>query len=248
MSASAHNSGLTPELEGKYVAENADAELSQIFANESVPINLQYMLVKGGYTTLRLFASLDDTREQVREALKTDFKLDKSADAATRLAVGTLINAWDSAHDARKREDSIKADARANNLPRPVTLAEQTQMKKATQIIRGGKKLIKDETPGETYISEKVSALEQNDYVASQLDDIVSVNEGDNFTQVPTTDFQGLLRIVRKKVKGSLPSNSEEYRKKMKIEGNLWAMLSTKYNNRPALAGITQQDFIDFSE
>ena len=45
--------------------------------------------------------------------------------------------------------------------------------------------------------------------------------------------MQGLVRIMKKRLKGTMSRHQEEYREKVKLEETVWAFLAQKFTNKP---------------
>ena len=54
--------------------------------------------------------------------------------------------------------------------------------------------------------------------------------------------------MTRTKNKTKMPSNSEEYRKAMKVEANAWLCMSSRYRVKPWLHGLSNASFSNFVE
>ncbi len=54
--------------------------------------------------------------------------------------------------------------------------------------------------------------------------------------------------MTRTKNKTKMPSNTEEYRKAMKVEANAWLCMSSRYRAKPWLHGLSNASFSKFVE
>ena len=62
-------------------------------------------------------------------------------------------------------------------------------------------------------------------------------------------DAKGNLRaVVKNKKKVDFPKEPEHYRRRLRVEANLWKMISTKYTNKPWLQGDIQGAFDQLTE
>ena len=223
-----------------YIAEHADSELSFIFADAELEVEWQYKIVLAGFKNLRRFAGLEDTREKVREALVSELGL-KMDEPGAKLTASVILSAWEAAREQMTREAQLRAEARAARVPRQITDPERVAMRRVIESRFG--KLDDDLVPAASYLSTKLDETEQNEPRASTLDEVVSLDDAEDFAVNPTEDLSGLVRMVRKKQKVTLPTTPEELRRRLRVEGNVWLFLSTKYTNRPWLANLTPQVF-----
>ena len=59
-------------------------------------------------------------------------------------------------------------------------------------------------------------------------------------------DSTGHIRITRTKVKAKLPSNTEDYRRVMRVEMNAWLCMAARYKAKSWLHGLTPEPFNRF--
>ena len=87
----------------EYVTANAAADLQYVLEDSSVPLDLQYRLVRH-YTSLKIFAAMGDTAAEIRAAAREDFALDPAASAEARASMAKLVSAWNLARDMAAKE------------------------------------------------------------------------------------------------------------------------------------------------
>ena len=61
-----------------------------------------------------------------------------------------------------------------------------------------------------------------------------------------TLDNTGRVRILRQRPKGRPPANSEELRRKLRIEQNTFAFLAAKFTGKTWLQGLTPRTWSDY--
>lgn len=232
----------SPDDMMRELAEKCPADLQYTLVESKVALEQQFDLVTLGYCSTRLFVGMGDDRATVRQGLAADLKLDVSAaDPAgreARLALAALVGAWEAAKERTTRENQSRADARINGVPRMVDTLERNSMKKAVEILTG-RAIPVFEAPSADYLSLKLQEMEDCDPTASALDEISSMADADLSAQVPGWDAAGRSQLFRKRAKGTLPSNPEAFRTKLRIERNLWLYLASKYTARAWLSGMT---------
>ena len=227
-----------------YIGEHAEAELAFVLGEVGMPLPLQYLLVHAGYRTVRLLASIEDTKAAVRVAFKDILGVDPAADAEARMQMSLLVLAWDIAQASAKKEIEVRAEAKSLGVQRPVTHNDRLAMRRLLQSRVGA---IPDaETPGAAYITTKLEEVELNDPQASPLDEIAHLEHSTDCELTVGVDPQGAFRTVRKKLKVDIPATPEQYRMRMRVESNLWQMIASKFTNRSWLTGLTSADFNKF--
>lgn len=230
----------------KQLSEKGTADLLFTLTESGVELEEQYdLVVTSGYHNLKKYCGIEDTRAGVRAALILDLTLDPTAAGApgkyARLALASLITAWDSGKERLGKETQLRTEARVFGVHRQLDVLERHSMKKAVEALFGDIPI--HEAPSSDYISHKVEQLEDNDPSASPLDEINSMADVDLSVAVPGHDASGSSRLFRKRQKGSLPLTPEAFRTRLRIEKNLWLYLSTKFVNRSWLAGLTPSPF-----
>ena len=97
----------------------------------------QYDLITNGYTTLKKFAGLEDDRLKVRAALVLDLTLDPTAAGAkgkeARLALSSLVTAWEASKERLGKETQLRTEAKINGITRQVDILESNSMKRVVE-------------------------------------------------------------------------------------------------------------------
>ena len=102
------------------------------------------------------------------------------------------------------------------------------------------------ETPSSDYLALKAEETELNEPSASPLDEIISKRDNASSTIQSSVDTSGHLRVTRTKNKAKMPSNTEEYRKVMRVEMFAWLCMSARYRAKNWLHGLEASDFNKF--
>ena len=236
----------TDEQKRSFLQQNVESSLAFIWTDNEVPLEVQYKLAQH-YRTTRRFAALADARSDLRTAMKDDYSLDSAANAANRANVAAVISAWEASKGYVEKESSLQAESHALGITRTVPVTERQAMKRALESAHG--RLQDDYEPSADYISEKSEQVEQNEITASALDEVTSKKDQASTDVTTSMDSQGRIRIVKAKVKSSLPTNTEQLRTKLRVEGNLWFMLAAKFKHKPFLQNLLRDDlhyYIDY--
>ena len=228
----------------QYLAKNAEAELTFIFAEAGLATNLQYQLVEQGFKTVRRFAAIEDTTPEARKAFQGLLGIDPTEGAPQRLQIAVLIDAWSVATASAKKQIEVRAEAKALDQRRPISHNDRMAMRRVLEDRYG--RTPDDEIPGAPYVTTKTEEVEQDDPQASPLDEIAHLEHATEFELTVGLDPGGTIRTIRKQLKVSIPSTPEQYRKRLRVEGNLWMMMATKFTNRPWLKDIGPDAFGKF--
>ena len=224
-----------------YVVEHCDSDLLYILGECKTAIEQQYDIVLGGYSSLRAFSGIADNRAEVRIALTADFGLDVTAQppagAANRLALAALVSAWEIAKEQFSKENQLRAESKVLRITRPVATTDKAGMRRAVEGQWG--KIPSREAPSTDYLSQKLEELEQNEPVASPLDEVTSQTDIESSNVTANLDLTGKVQILRKRAKSTLPANPEEFRLRLRVERNMWLYMKAKFSNKPWLVGLT---------
>ena len=208
-----------------------------------------------GYRTLRRFACIgggvEEARRELREELEptTDAAADLAKHKAERLALATVTDAWRAAQCQVEKDNQTRAETKAMQLPTPVAPMARVAMRRAVEALPSVGRIPDREAPGPQYLAQKIEEVEQHTPVAAPLDEILSMEDNDDYQLGLALDPTGAFRVVRKKMKVPLPKNSEELRMRLRVEGYTWMSLATKFPTRAWLAGqekVTWERYIDY--
>lgn len=229
----------------EFVTENAAADLQYVLEDSSVPLDLQYRVVRH-YNSLKIFAAMGDTAGEIRTAAQADFALDPAASAEARANMAKLVSAWNLAKDLAAKEKELFAESKVLGAPRILQHSERQAMVKAVENSYG--RLQESEVPSNEYIALKLEEVENGEPSASPLDEIVSKQEKNTSSLQTSLDASGHLRVTKIKGKGKLPETTEDYRRLLKIEGVTWLCMAAKFKSKAWLQNLTLSDFNKFVE
>ena len=77
------------------ILASAESPLRYIMDDVGVPVAMQVKLFRKGFISLHIFAGIDETRAEVRQALATELPLDCSSGAEARVSMALLLTAWE---------------------------------------------------------------------------------------------------------------------------------------------------------
>jgi hypothetical protein len=236
----------SPSEMAGYITKQCDADLAFIFSESGLALEWQYRIVAAGFTTARRFAGFEETRAAVRDALRTTLQLDPAAGIEQRLQAAMAVDAWETARETHRRITELKAEARVTGQVRPVAHSERTAMRRVVEQTHG--KLPPEEIPSASYISLKLEEVEQDEPQAAPLDEITNMEDATDLDLTLGVDATGAFKAIRRKVKVSMPANSEQLRRRLRVEANLWLFMATKFTNRAWLQGLTRNDFDRYTD
>ena len=203
------------EAQAQAAMEAADSDLKYLLSEVGVADEVQVALYHRGYTSLRLFSGIDETRAEVRGALNDEIGLDHTAGNVERRNTALVLSAWETAKTQQKSNDENRAEARASMVPRPVPVSEHAMLREALENQIG--RLRDYEVPAKSLIAAKLDDIEK---LQGSLD-------------ASTGTFK--MKAARNTV--TMPKTAEELRLRHRRIGLAWEMARTKHRNRVWLQG-----------
>ena len=144
--------------ERKAAVAAASADLKFHMAEKNAPAEMQDAIFHKGFINLQLFAGLDETRADVRKAVVAEIGLDPEEGAAARVAMASLLAAWESARLQASTEEKLKVESRLGQSQRVIQLSEMAAMRKAVEADFG---LLKDsEVPAKSLVEIRKKAYQ----------------------------------------------------------------------------------------
>ena len=227
----------------EYIQKNLTSDLQYVLDDSEVSLDVQYRLGQH-YKNLRVFVALAENSTDLRTALRTDFQLDPAQGAEHRAEVARVISAWVAGRQLYEKENELHAESKVMGMPRSLQHSERLAMLRAVEATVGT--LAEHDTPSAEYLAVKVEECENGEVSASSLEEITSKAHKNTSSLQTSLDTSGHVRVVKNKTKGSLPSNTEEYRQAMKLEAITWLCMSSKFKAKHWLAGLKIEHFQKF--
>ena len=229
-----------PAERAAWVHANVDADLQYIFQEAGLDEETQYNIGQR-YKTVRRFNAIADDRTGLRTALQADFNL-RSDTAAGRARVASAVSAWDSARVAHEEEIKLRQESKNLGTPRPLPHTDRSAMLRAVETAKG-EEIGERDQPSTEYVAQLLEEIERDKVTAHALDEVTSKEDSQSLQLQSTLDQSGRVRITRQRAKGKLPTNSEELRRKLRIEATAWLMVAGKLRNKVYLRNLEQRHF-----
>ena len=222
------------------------SDLKWLLADCDVGNDAQAVLFHLGFTKIRVFVGLGETRAEVKEAIKSDMGLDPAEGAGARVSIACLLSAWDAARLTATQELKAKAEHKASEVARPVAQQELTALRLAFETRYY--KLDPREIPSKSYLGLKQEEIDENEPRAETLKEVTSREDHESSYLTADISADGQIKVKKGVKDGSMPSNSEELRAKHKLIGNCWLFLKLRHTNRPWLSDVDERTFVLVSD
>lgn len=228
-----------------FIAEHVSSDLQYVLQESDVALRNQYEIAQH-YRNLKVFSAIADDKVELRTALRTDFRLDATADVATRAEVARIVTAWEMAKELASKEKELRAESKVLGMPRILQHTERQAMLKAVEATLG--KLQDSEIPSNEYLALKVEECESNEPQAATLDEVTSKQDTTTQSLQSSLDASGHVRVTKTKAKGKLPEGSEDLRRLLKIEAITWLCMTAKFRHKVWLAGLELQHWLKYTD
>ena len=200
----------------------AESELKYHMDDAGVPPEVQKMVYTKGFTSMRLFAGVDETRSEVRAALKDLLPLDYTADATSRQSMALLRAVWEACRLQLSVHEKNKAESKLGVQSRLVQTTEHASMKGAVETWHGS--LCDTEIPSKSLLGQKLEQV---------LRDVTSVEDAATEAYSAVIDpASAVLRFKPGKTTTTPPSGPEELRMRHRRIGLAWEMVRSKHQTR----------------
>ncbi|CAE8725125.1 unnamed protein product [Polarella glacialis] len=222
---------LLTELEILEAQGRLDSDLMALLDGKAVPLVIQARLALKGYTSISVFALVEDNRTAFREFLRNDLLLESNADPASRFATAAMVACWEAAKTRFEKRNQADADASAARLPKTVPRIEhlELRMKFAKMFYE-----IKDKvTPAKTLLEGFWENIEEGELRPMSLKELVSREDTEDDNMVAGFDLKtGYLKLSKNKKETAMPVDFESLRLKLKLLGHLWIFSKLKFPNK----------------
>ena len=214
------------------VLASADADLRFQMEEAGVSADVQKAIYAEGFTSVRVFAGLEETREGVRAALKSSFKLDSNESPAMRKEIALLLAVWEGARSLLTYQAKNKEEAKQGTQNRLMQSSEYGAMR--TRVEQVLSRTLKDrEAPSKALVASKLEQLEDGVPKAEDLRDVTSYEdvEGEAYSAIidPAT---AMLRIKPGRASTIPPGSPEELRLRHRRIGLAWDFVKTRHSTR----------------
>jgi hypothetical protein len=222
------------------------SDLLFLFEERDIPENVVALIGKSGIKTVSIFAKVESKEEEFRGWLE-ELSIKKSE--GNRALQASLVDAWDAARLRVTEDNEAAAKARSEGRPKEMLKGSQLELRKAYQRIVG--ELPDRKYPSYAYINARVSEIEDGELEAETLD-YVTNHELEKARGAADFNLEwtrgGQARLRQQKLRGSLPSNTEELRSVMTVMRHHWGVVRMRHGSKPYLAELDGELWTSYTE
>ena len=226
-----------------YIQGHCQADLSFLFTDIKLALDVQYNLVKNGISTIGRMATTEDNAEDFKKAIAEAANIDIRGGLASKIALSDLKQIWKSSQERHSAEMQAHAAhaASSGSIPMPVPLRDYAAMEWAHRQAYGDTN--ENEAPGKPLVDLLTEQVVHNDLKALPLTLMASAADGEEEVLAADFDLAGALRGHRRKVKViGLPVNTEALRTRFKRLENAMLYLQLKHNSKAWLQDFSKGD------
>ena len=223
-----------------------DSDLQFVLANIGISIEHQAMAYDRQLKSIRMFATMADTRAEVRIRVRLLWAIDPNengispGEQVARMAAEIkLVAAWESCRNRAEERDKVEAQRSVAN--QPITLSHNDFKGRRKVFEQAYHKLEDDEAPGKSYLETLDTRIGDGEFRPERLIEVITEDEDldDGAPDIQFNKETGTFKSVAKKKTGKVPSTPEELRKVLKTLGYAWVYLRLAHQNRQWLQSMT---------
>ena len=211
--------------------KSVESELKFLMDEASVPRDIQKLVYSKGFTSVRIFAGIEESKGEVRKMLASLLPLDYTACAENCKHMALLLSTWDAARLQLSIHEKNKADSKLGVQARLVQSTEQASMTAAVEPWHG--RLSDSELPSKSLLATKLEQVEENAPYPEDLRDVTSVEDAATEAYDAIIDpASSVLKIKPGRTMTTPPKTPEELRRRHRRIGLAWEMVRSKHMNR----------------
>ena len=175
------------------------------------------------------------------QVLRDHLGLDTAASLADMAQVASIICAWKDTQTKAKRQSELEAEMNTREWSKPIPTGDYIQLRTSYAQVHG---VLEDRvTPAKEYLEKKLQELENGEFRAETLSEIISKDEVDPDVLTPIFDSKGTLSVKKGSSTVPLPTGPEQLRRRLSIMQNCMMMLSIKHISHEELKDVNKDLF-----
>ena len=173
--------------------------------------------------------------------LKASFGLDPESSLKVRGQVASYLVAWQTAKARTRMQAEAEATSELREWAKPIRRTDYVAMRHAYAKSYG--ELEEKQTPSKEYLEKKLHELENGEFRAEALTEVVSRDEVDPDTLMPVWDAKGHITMKRGNTTVAMPTSPDQLRMRLTVMANSLIMMRMKHAARNELKDITPAFF-----
>ena len=224
--------------ENEELRKKASSDLRFMLSRNDVGESFQLKLYRQKVLTVQKFSSFFRSEDDLIAVLAASFDLDATASLEQRAQVAAVMVSWRESLTKVKRQAEVEAEMSTRDWAKPIPTSDYITLRNSYQAAHGS---IEDKvTPSKEYLEKKLQELEQGEFRAEPLTEVVSRDEIDPDVLMPIMDSKGNLSVKKGNTTVPLPTGPEQLRRRLSVMQNGLIMMHLKHTGREELADVTK--------
>eukprot|EP00435_Cladocopium_sp_Y103_P044554 s1729_g12.t1 len=217
------------------------SDLRFTLSRNDVPDTMQAHFFENGVTTVSKFSAFFRDEAGLIAVMRNDFNVDSAASLADRAQVASVICSWKDTVTKAKRQAEVEAEMNSREWTKPIPVGDYVQLRNFFQKSVGH---VEDRVmPAKEYLEKKLQELENGEFRAEPLSEVVSKDEIDPDVLTPIFDSKGSLTVKKGSSTVAMPSGPEQLRRRLSVMQNCLMMLALKHVNREEIQDVSKDVF-----
>ena len=222
------------------------SDLRFLLSSPNVDELSQAKLFENGIDTLAKFAAFVTSEGELTKVLKASFGLDPESSLRVRGQVASYLVAWQTAKTRIKMQAEAEATSELREWAKRIPQADYVAMRHAYAKSYGD--LEDKQIPSKEYLEKKLHELENGEFRAEALTEVVSRDEVDPDTLMPVWDAKGHITVKRGNTTVAMPTGPEQLRMRLTVMANTLITMRMKHTARNELKDITPAFFEKYKD
>ena len=232
---------VAPVIGPRTLAESlrlGSSDLRFTLGRNDVPEEMRAHFFENGVTNVNKFSSFFRDEADLINVLRTDFNVDAAASLQDRAKVAAIICSWKETVTKAKRQAEVEAEMNSREWTKPIPTGDYVQLRNYFQKNVG---IVEDRVmPSKEYLEKKLQELENGEFRAETLAEVVSKDEIDPDVLVPVFDSKGSLSVKKGSTTVPMPTGPEQLRRRLSVMQNCLMMLSMKHVGREEIQDVSK--------
>ena len=186
--------------------------------SRNVPDEMQAHFFENGVTSVGKFSSFFRDEADLVNVLRDDFNVDAANALSDRAKVASVICSWKDTVTKAKRQAEVEAEMNSREWTKPIPVCDNVQLRNVFQNAVGH--VVDRVLPSKEYLEKKLQELENGEFRAETLAEVVSKDEIDPDVLVPIFDSKGSLSVKKGSTTVAMPTGPEQLRWRLSVMQN----------------------------
>ena len=221
--------------------KKGSSDLRFTLSRNEVTDQLQAAFFNNGITTVQKCSSFFRSETDLIDVLMDSFNTDAANGLEARAQVASVICSWRDTQTKQKRQAEVEAEMDTREWTKPIPTGDYVNLRNAFMRVYG--KIEDKVTPSKEYLEKKLQELENGEFRAENLSEVVSKDEVDPDVMIPIFDAKGSLSVKRGTTSVALPTGPEQLRRRLSVMLHAILMLALKHTNREEIQDVRRDLF-----